>query len=222
MKNTSALSQKIRFTVRALFLLALAETLIFAFIKGDYSNIINAFTAVLGFALTFIPHAIENFSKNRIRFSDAMHIAIVLFIFAANLLGEIRSFYLRFFWWDDMLHALSGIILGLIGFTLVYALNESAYVRLSPLFISAFAFFFALSCGALWEIFEFAGDRLLHMNMQKYLPPVGTTALMTDVWRYDAGLVDTMTDLILDALSALSVSILGYLKIRSGQWFKKK
>lgn len=220
MKRRDTLDSKINFVVRILFILAFLETIVFSFFTKDFSNIINAFTALLGFALTFVPEAVENISKKRLRFSSGVKIAIVLFIFAAELLGEINSFYEKISWWDNMLHSLSGIILGLIGFMLVYAMNESDKVdiHLSPLFIAAFAFFFAVAAGAVWEIFEFAGDRLFAMNMQKFRPPEGVDVLYTDSWQFDAGLIDTMTDIILDTISALFISILGFIKIKTGKW----
>ena len=216
LSKAKSLNQKINFVVRFLFILAFIETIVFAVWTKDFQNTINAFTAILGFVLTFIPEAVESISKNKIRFSSGMKIAICLFIFGAEMLGEINSFYERFTWWDNFLHSFSGLILGAIGFMIVYAMNEAEVVKvkLSPIFIAAFAFFFALACGALWEIFEFSGDRLLSMNMQKYLPPANQTALISDSWRYDAGLIDTMTDIILDAASAFIVSALGYVKLK--------
>lgn len=222
MKKKMTVNQKINIVVRGLFVLVFLETILTSVFENDYSSIINAFTAVLGFALTFVPDAVENITKNRIRFSSGVKIAIVLFIFGSELLGEIKSFYEIFPWWDNLLHSVSGVILGLIGFMLVYGLNESenTSVNLSPLLVSAFAFFFALACGALWEIFEFSGDRLLGLNMQKFRPPEGTTELVTAAWRYDAGLIDTMTDIILDAVSAFGISLLGYIKIKAGKWHR--
>ncbi len=210
------LDQRINFIVRILFVLAFAETIILAIIQKDLSNIINAFTALLGLVLTFVPRAVESISKKRLRFSSGMKIAIVLFIFASELLGEINSFYDKIFWWDSMLHSLSGVILAVIGFMLVYAMNEAEKVNLhlSPLFIAAFAFFFAVACGAIWEIFEYGCDRIFSMNMQKFRPPYGVTTLYSDTWCYDAGLIDTMNDLILDTASALTVAVLGFLRIK--------
>ncbi len=222
MKNRT-LDQKVNFVVRILFVLAFAETIVFAIVQKDLSNIINAFTALLGLGLTFVPEAVENISKKRLRFSSGMKIAIVLFIFGSELLGEINSFYDKIPWWDSMLHSLSGVILAIIGFMLVYAMNEAEKVNLSlsPLFIAAFAFFFAVACGAIWEIFEYGADRLFSMNMQKFRPPMGVNTLFTDSWRYDAGLIDTMNDLILDSISALIVAFLGFLKIKSRKNIKK-
>lgn len=223
MLKNRTLDEKVNFVVRILFILAFVETVVFAVFTKDTSNSINAFTALLGFALTFVPEAVENISKRRLRFGSGVKIAIVLFIFAAELLGEIESFYEKIPWWDNMLHSLSGIILGLIGFMLVYAMNESDKVRinLSPLFVAAFAFFFAVAAGAVWEIFEFAGDRLFAMNMQKFRPPEGVNELMTDSWRFDEGLIDTMTDIILDTVSAFFISVLGFVKIKAGKWKPK-
>lgn len=218
------LNEKINLVVRVLFVTAFIETVLTSIIENDFSSIINAFTAILGFVLTFIPATIESITKNRIKFSSGMKIAIVLFIFGSELLGEIRSFYEIIPWWDNLLHTTSGVILALLGFMIVYELNESekGYVKLSPLFVALFAFCFALAAGAVWEIFEFTGDRLLGMDMQKFRPTAGTTELVTDAWRYDAGLIDTMTDIIMDAASAFAVSLLGYIKIKTGKWYREK
>lgn len=124
----------------------------------------------------------------------------ILFLFGSLFLGEIRSYYERFWWWDVVLHTASGFLMGLFGFLLVYVLNQEKQARLSlsPVFIGLFSFTFAMSIGAVWEIFEFAMDNLFGMNMQK------------------SGLVDTMWDLIVDAAGALVVAVLGYFYVKGG------
>lgn len=124
----------------------------------------------------------------------------VLFIFASLFLGEFLDFYDRFWWWDLALHAVSGILLGLLGFLIVYLLNEARKVdlALAPSFVALFAFLFAVGIGALWEIFEFAMDQLAGTSMQK--PMMGDPS----------GKTDTMWDLILDTLGAAIVSIAGW------------
>ncbi len=212
--------------VRVLFIAEFFAPIIIWAVARDDVKFINMFTALLGFALTFIPDAIDRLSNHRLRFSNALSCVIILFIFAAEFLGEINDFYELVPWWDTMLHTVSGVILGLIGFMLVYVLNENekVTVHLSPVFICFFAFCFAMAAGAIWEIFEFAGDRLLGMNMQKYLPPEGTTELVTPQWCYDDGLIDTMGDIICDFLSALATSVGGYilLKVRGIKHWKAK
>lgn len=123
-----------------------------------------------------------------------------LFIFAALFLGEIRGYYLRLWWWDIALHASSGLLLGLTGFLLVFVLNENRHADLNmrPRFVALFAFVFAVSMGALWEIFEFSMDLLLGTDMQKTM--LGDTS----------GLTDTMWDLVVDTLGALLISLWGW------------
>lgn len=133
--------------------------------------------------------------------------AALLFSFAALFLGEVRDYYRRVWWWDIALHGSSGLLLGILGFLLVYVLNENRRVdlHLRPRFVALFAFLFALSVGALWEIFEFAMDQLAGTTMQK--PMLGDPS----------GLTDTMWDLIVDAIGAGAVSILGWWYMRRGR-----
>jgi len=85
----------------------------------------------------------------------------VVFVYASLFLGEVHGYYIRFWWWDAILHVGSGFLLGILGFLLVYVLNEHENVDLHmwPRFDALFAFMFAVGMGALWEIFEFAMDR---------------------------------------------------------------
>jgi len=124
----------------------------------------------------------------------------IAFIFAALFLGETRDFYGRFWWWDVALHTTSGGLLGVLGVLLVYVMNETPRIelRMKPGFVAFFAFCFAMSVGAVWEVFEFAMDSWFGLNMQK------------------SGLVDTMWDLIVDAFGAATISITGYVYMRRG------
>lgn len=135
-----------------------------------------------------------------LRIPTEFQLLTIGFVFASVFLGEVHSYYTKFWWWDIVLHTGSGFLLGIIGFLLVYVLNESDRVDLHmrPGFVAFFAFLFALGMGALWEIFEFSMDSLFAMNMQK--PMFGDYS----------GLTDTMWDLIVDAGGALVISILGY------------
>ncbi len=93
----------------------------------------------------------------------------IVFVFASLFLGEVRGYYVRFWWWDAVLHAASGFLLGILGFLLVYVLNETEAVdlRMKPAFVAFFAFTFSVAMGAAWEIFEFAADSLFGLNMQR-------------------------------------------------------
>jgi len=128
----------------------------------------------------------------------------IAFVFASLFLGEVRGYYTRYWWWDIFLHTGSGFLLGIVGFLLVHVMNEveDLGVHMKPGFVAFFAFLFAVAFGAVWEIFEFAMDTLFGMNMQK--------EMLGD----PSGLTDTMWDLIVDALGALAISLLGYRYLR--------
>lgn len=133
-----------------------------------------------------------------------IQVVIVLFIFATLFLGEIWEYYERFWWWDIALHATAGLLLGAFGFMIVYILNENEVVDLHmrPSFLAAFAFFFAVGIGALWEIFEFTMDQCFGLTMQK--PMLGDPS----------GLTDTMWDLIVDTVGAAVISLAGWRYLR--------
>lgn len=127
-------------------------------------------------------------------------ILALAFMFSTLFLGEVRDYYENIWWWDILLHTSSGLLLGLMGFLLVYVLNENerADLYMRPRFIALFAFLFAVAVGAVWEIFEFSMDRFFGTTMQK--PMLGD----------DSGLTDTMWDLIVDTLGALVLSTFGW------------
>lgn len=139
-----------------------------------------------------------------VKIPTEFQVLAVVFIFGALFLGEIRQFYERVWWWDMALHASSGLLLGILGFMLVYVLNENRRVDIfmRPRFVAFFAFLFGVSIGAIWEIFEFGMDQVFGLNLQK---PMGEDP---------SGLADTMWDLILDTLGALVISLYGWWHIR--------
>lgn len=118
----------------------------------------------------------------------------VVFVYASLFLGEVHGYYIKYWWWDAVLHAGSGFLLGIFGFLLVHILNELETVdmHMRPRFVAFFAFMFSVGMGAIWEIFEFAMDQLFGLNMQK------------------SGLVDTMWDLIVDTAGAAIIALLGW------------
>ncbi len=145
--------------------------------------------------------------KNRldVEIPAEFHITAVIFIFGSFYLGEVRDFYFRYWWWDIVLHTSAGLLMGILGFLLVYILNESKNVELkmTPGFIAFFAFLFAVSIGTIWEIFEFGMDQIFGTVMQK--PMLGDPS----------GLTDTMWDMIVNAIGAAFISLTGY-------WYLKR
>jgi hypothetical protein len=148
-------------------------------------------------AVSLLPVA---FSK---RFDEKIPIELaaitVIMVFSALFLVEIEDLYDTVWWWDKVIHTGSGLIQGIVGFLLIYVLNESKSVEayMKPGFVAFFAFCFSMTVAAIWEIFEFTMDASFGLNMQKI------------------GLVDTMWDLIVGAFGALVISLLGYLYLRT-------
>ena len=127
----------------------------------------NVFVCALTLILFLVPSILEN--KLKFDFPDTMEIIIILFIFAAEILGEMNSFYIRLHWWDTMLHTLNGFLCAAVGFGLVDILNRNPKVKfqLSPIYLAVVAFCFSMTVGVLWEFFEFGADQLVHTDMQK-------------------------------------------------------
>ncbi|HHW31854.1 MAG TPA: hypothetical protein GXX20_09320 [Clostridiaceae bacterium] len=182
-------------------------------LKSDY--VLMLLQCVLGVIVMAVPSIIDK--KWSIGIPNYMYVLYFIFLYCAIYLGEVRNFYFIIPHWDIILHAFSGAMLGALGFYLVSALNDSESVRihLSPFFISLFAFCFALSAGAIWEIYEYTCDGLLFLNMQKYALEDGTMLAGRQA------LSDTMEDIIVDALSALIISVLGYISAKKKTFFSK-
>lgn len=174
--------------------------------RADYGLMV--LQCVLGMVVVFIPGFIEK--RLKIDIPDALELLYFVFLFCAVYLGEVRDFYHRIPFWDNILHTMSGGMLAVVGFYVVYVLNkwDKLQVDLSPFFVAFFAFCFAVACGVVWEIYEFTVDSLFKMNMQKYLTGTGEALVGA------AALHDTMIDLVLDTLSALAVATAGFFSIR--------
>jgi hypothetical protein len=208
--------------------------IVLTFTDGQYES---TFTAVLSLFLFLIPTLVSE--SLRIKLPEALEIVSVLFVFCANILGEIFSFYTLLPFWDDMLHYTSGFIFAAFGFSLVeiFNRNERFDFQLSPFFVATVALCFAVTVGVLWEFFEFGADLLLHTDMQKdrivheinsaLLNQAGqspvtlegiTGTLVTDgggtqtalEGYLDIGLFDTMKDLFVDFCGALLFCSIGY------------
>jgi hypothetical protein len=206
--------------------------LIFQIITQNYEN---AFLCVLTLLLFAIPSLIEQNTK--IDIPDTLENTILFFIFAAAILGEIRSYYVTYPFWDTALHTVNGFLAAAIGFSMVDILNQSERFtfRLSPLFVVIVAFCFSMTIGVIWEFFEFGMDWFFGLDMQKdtvintirsvSLDPTNSQKVITisnitevtingqdlGLGGYlDIGLIDTMKDLFVNFIGAVVFSVLGY------------
>lgn len=154
-------------TVRIIY--AVMELIVIATLIDQFrmENYHNSFICLLTLALFNIPMIADK--KFNIKLPNAMEITIVLFIFAAEILGEIQSFYTRFPYWDAMLHTMNGFLMSAVGFTMIDILNNNPkiHMNMSPFFVAFVSFCFSMTTGVVWEFFEFAMDHFFLTDMQK-------------------------------------------------------
>ena len=157
-------NKRLMYAVYFLLRLAVVLVLVAQVFNRNYQNV---FLCVLTLVLFTLPSFFER--RLRIDLPDTLEIIILLFIFAAEILGEIRAFYILFPRWDDMLHTMNGFLCAAIGFALVDLLNreQTLSIHLSPLYMSVAAFCFSMTIGVVWEFFEFFMDQVFLFDMQK-------------------------------------------------------
>lgn len=228
---------KSSFMVYFILRLLVILVLVLQILNRNYENV---FLCILTLLLLVIPSLVQVTMK--IELPTTLEIIILVFIFAAEILGEIREFYLVFPFWDTVLHTLNGFLAAAIGFSLVDLLNRSERMvfKLSPLFTAIVAFCFSMTIGVVWEFFEFGMDQILGYDMQKdtvvqtirsvMLDPAGrnvpyeisniTSAAVNGeelgLGGYlDIGLIDTMKDLLVNFIGAVVFSVIGFFYVKN-------
>lgn len=181
--------------------------------KSDY--ILMLLQCLLGIVAMLIPSFISKTIK--ITIPSKMILCYALFLYCAIYLGEVHSFYYAVPFWDMILHAFSGMMLGALGYSLLSILNNSKRVpvNLSPAFVLIFTVCFAVTVGVLWEVYEFLMDFIFKTNMQKFATYNGT------VLSGNAALQDTMKDLIVDFVGAFLVAIVGFISQKTKKNYLK-
>lgn len=142
-------------------------------------NFENVFLCILTLCLFMVPNILER--RLSIELPSTLEIIVLLFIYAAEIMGEIQAFYIHIPNWDTMLHTMNGFLCAAIGFSLLDILNRNERVKfsLSPLYLAIVAFCFSMTVGILWEFFEHAMDSLFFFDMQKdtVVNSIGTVML---------------------------------------------
>ena len=224
------------FTVYMVLRLVVLATLVSSILRGEYES---AFICLLVLVLFMLPFFIQqNFG---IELPSTLEIIILLFIFAAEILGELKCYFITFPHWDSMLHTTTGFLCAATGFALIDILNRNSRIKfqLSPVYVALTAFCFSMTVGVLWEFFEFGMDRLFLMDMQKDTVVQSITSVMLDPTNsnipvtidgitsvavngqelgfdgyLDIGLYDTMEDLFVNFVGAVVFSTIGYFYIK--------
>lgn len=231
-KETKRSSLMVYMVLRILVIVCM----IFQLIRGDF---FNALLCLLSLILLIAPFFIQRGFK--ITLPTTLETIILLFIFSAEILGEIQNFYGLIPFWDTMLHTLNGFLAAAVGFSLINILNKnSKRFSLSPIYLCLVAFCFSMTIGVLWEFFEFSGDQILKMDMQKdriidtvssvefdqtksnkvvvidnisytiMYDKSGNELMRINGGYLDIGIIDTMKDLIVNFVGALVFSVFGY------------
>lgn len=162
--HTNTKHKKRDITIYVVLRFFVIVTLIAQLIRGNYENV---FLCILTLILFTIPTIIDK--KLNIALPNALESIILLFIFSAEILGEVQNFYGIFKGWDSILHTINGFLCAAIGFSLIDILNRSEkfHTKMTPAFVALVAFCFSMAIGVLWEFFEFGMDVTFKTDMQK-------------------------------------------------------
>ena len=224
------------FTVYVILRLLVVAALIRSAMLKEYESM---FVCVLVLVLFMLPSFLER--KLKIDLPDTLEIIILIFIFAAEILGELGCYFIHYPSWDTMLHTTSGFLCAAIGFSLVNLLNKDNRISLSlsPLYMAIAAFCFSMTIGVLWEFIEFSADRLFLLDMQKDTVITTISSVTLDATNsntpivirnindvavngqslglggyLDIGLYDTMEDLFVNFIGAVVFSLFGYFYVK--------
>ncbi|MBO5170385.1 MAG: hypothetical protein SOW29_00990 [Candidatus Faecousia sp.] len=224
MKKKNRLGRILYFWVNLSFLVPIVYLILRLIFGGGSSNeagyhsdsdyLLMLMQCILGLVTIHLPSILER--RLRFELPGLLYGFYIVFLYCAIFLGEVRSFYYLFPRWDSILHFFSSMMTGFFGLMVVTILNRDRHVsmNLSPLFVCLFAFCFSVTIGSLWEIYEFLGDGLFGLNMQKFMTAQGELLVGHDALR------DTMKDIIVDVLGALLASVIGMISIRRGtRWY---
>ena len=224
------------FTVYVILRLLGVAALIRSAMLKEYESM---FVCLLVLVLFMLPSFLER--KLKIELPDTLEIIILIFIFAAEILGELGCYFIHYPSWDTMLHTTSGFLCAAIGFSLVNLLNKDNRISLSlsPLYMAIAAFCFSMTIGVLWEFIEFSADRLFLLDMQKDTVITTISSVTLDATNsntpivirnindvavngqslglggyLDIGLYDTMEDLFVNFIGAVVFSLFGYFYVK--------
>ena len=196
------------FAVYVVLRLIVVAELVLSILRGEYES---AFICLLVLILFILPFFIQqNFG---IQLPTTLEIIILLFIFAAEILGELEGYFITYPNWDTMLHTTTGFLCAATGFALIDILNRNSRIKfqLSPIYVALAAFCFSMTVGVLWEFFEFGVDTFLGKDMQK--DTIITTINSTLLSGNDTNAVTHISGIASTTVNGKDLGINGYLDI---------
>lgn len=205
-------------------------TMLHAAVQNNWGNV---FTCIKVLLLFIIPSLLEKILK--VELSAILFVTVQLFIFASMILGEVQAFYIKFSYWDTMLHTINGFLFAALGFILLNIIdsqNKSNRSTIKTIHLVFVAFCFSMTVGIIWEFYEFFMDSFFDRDMQKdtiihtinsmkinesthaltvfsNINDVTINGQNLDINGYlDIGLYDTMSDLFVNLVGALIFCLL--------------
>ena len=234
--SSSVKLKKNRTKIQMILTILVVFSVIRQFFLGNYNNM---FLGILTLILFIVPQFLDKTLS--VTIPAGLETVILIFIYSAEILGEINAFYVKIPIWDSILHTTNGFLMAAIGFALIDLFNRSEKfsIKMSPYFVAFFAFCFSMTVGVLWEFFEFSMDWFFGTDMQKdwivpainsvKLNPTGanipihvdvqSVVINGQTWNLggylDIGIVDTMKDLMVNFVGAVIFSIIGILYLKN-------
>lgn len=216
--------------------------------QGLHGNWNNVFLCLFTLLLFTVPVFVKK--RFKIELPKTLEIIIYLFIFSAEILGEIQNFYGVFKHWDTLLHTLNGFLCAAVGFSLVDNLNRNKdTINMAPMYVALVSICFSMTVGVMWEFLEYAADTYFSKDMQKdtivntinskkigdvsinekvVLDNINKTIIyydndkefIIDGGYLDIGIKDTMKDLFVNFIGALVFSFIGFLYVKDRDEYK--
>ena len=184
-------------SVTIVYLLLRASVILVLIAQIFNRNFENVFLCVLTLFLFGVPNMVQH--RLDIELPNTLEIIILLFIYAAEILGEINAYYVTFPYWDTVLHTLNGFLCAAVGFSLLDILNREEKIgfSLSPLYLAIVAFCFSMTVGVIWEFFECTMDQLFLLDMQKdsVVNTIGSV-MLDPTGGNNPGVIRNITDVI--------------------------
>ncbi|MBR1975043.1 MAG: hypothetical protein IKA20_04260 [Clostridia bacterium] len=200
-------------------------SIVFSAVQSEWTKMIMAIASIF---FVFVPEIVQRLFRFRIQ--TPLYFLVLLYTICP-LLGFNYGFYYKFGWWDDLLHGFAGLVFAMFGAYLPKIINKKA--PCSVLLCALFGFVFSMAVSAVWEFIEFGIDTFFGMDMQKdtWLATIRNSHLLSQYFHYengqlaeitfdgiivegevirsylDIGLIDTMTDMLVETAGALVYSV---------------
>ena len=194
--------------------------------KGLETTLNQIFMCVLAFLCFNIPIIAEK--RFKIIVPTYITNILYIFIFAHFVLGEVLRVYDHSVVFDKVLHTTWGVIMAFIGFSFVLILSRSNpnKIQLSPFFLLLFSFCITMTTEYIWEIFEYAVDRIFNANMQRWkdgvLEYLADGSVLSSV-PHGSGVDDIMGDMIVNIIGCFAVCVYIGIGIKfNPHWFSNK